>query len=193
MRWFTQAIGLGARDSILDVGGSAAFWNERSIANPTTLLNLSFPDELRTNPDFALVTGDGCTLPFRDRSFDVVFSNSVIEHVGTWERQKAFAAEARRVGGRLWVQTPAREFFIEPHLIAPFVHWLPRGAQRRLVRNFTVRGWLERPSPHEVDAILEELRLLTFAEMKTLFPDCTILRERFLGFTKSYIALRPAP
>lgn len=42
-----------------------------------------------------------------------------------------------------------------------------------------------------MEAFLDEVRLLTFAEMKLLFPDCTILRERFLGLTKSYIAVRP--
>jgi len=137
-----------------------------------------------------LVLGDGCALPFADKSFDVLFSNSVIEHVGTWERQQAFAREARRVGRRLWVQTPAREFFIEPHLIAPVIHWLPHSWQRRLIRNFTVRGWLERPGPRDVEEFLAEVRLLTFAEMQSLFPDCTIMRERFLGLTKSYIAVR---
>ena len=137
-----------------------------------------------------LVVGDGCALPYADMSFDIVFSNSVIEHVGSWERQQAFAAEARRVGRRLWVQTPAREFFIEPHLITPFFHWLPYVWKRRLMRNFTGRGLIERPEMPSVDAFLAEVRLLTFDEMRALFPDCTILRERFLGCTKSYIAVR---
>lgn len=139
---------------------------------------------------FEFVAGDGCALPFADESFDVVFSNSVIEHVGTWERQCAFAAEARRVGRRLWIQTPAREFFIEPHLVAPFIHWLPAHWQRRLIRHATLRGWLERPDAAWVDRFLAEVRLLRLAEMRRLFPDCEILRERFLGLTKSYIAVR---
>ena len=119
-----------------------------------------------------------------------MFSNSVIEHVGTWQRQQAFAAEVRRVGRGLWIQTPARGFFIEPHLLTPFIHWLPRRWQRRLLRNFTLRGWIDRPGPAEVDAFLDEVRLLTLAEMRTLFPDCTILREQFCGMTKSYVAVR---
>jgi len=139
------------------------------------------------------VVADGCALDYPDQSFDVGYSNSVIEHVGTFERQKAFAREIRRVGKAIWVQTPAQEFFMEPHLIAPFIHWLPRSWQRRLIRYFTVWGWLKKPTPAEVEGFLDEVRLITFAEMKELFPDCEILRERFLGMTKSYIAVRVAP
>lgn len=179
-------------DSLLDVGGYPWCWSGASL--PPARITLLNTDEhaapLARDAGFRFVGGDGCALPFAEHSFDVVFSNSVIEHVGTWERQQAFAAEARRVGRRLWVQTPAREFFIEPHLLAPFIHRLPRRWQRRLIRNFTLRGWFERPDAAAVDAFLAEVRLLTFAEMQQLFPDCTILRERFLGLTKSYIAVR---
>lgn len=133
---------------------------------------------------------DGCRMPFADRSFELLHSNSVIEHVGTWERQQAFAAEARRVGRTLWVQTPAREFLVEPHLLAPFVHWLPRGWQRRLIRNGTIWGLMTRPTPQQVGEFLNEVRLLTRGEMQQLFPDCRILTERFLGMSKSYIAIR---
>jgi hypothetical protein len=194
MRWFRQAIALAAADRILDVGGYPWCWCEATLTSPITLLNTAFAAGLAdAYPDYTYTLGDGCALPFADRAFTLVFSNSVIEHVGTWERQQLFAAEARRVGRKLWVQTPAREFFIEPHLIAPFIHWLPPGWQRRLIRNFTVRGWLERPDRAWVDGFLREIRLLTFAEMQALFPDCTILRERFLGLTKSYIAVRNHP
>lgn len=189
MRQFVAVIAPAAGESVLDVGGTAEFWAGSPLAPHLTLLN---PDAARASPAAPPVrlVGDGCNLPFRDGAFAIVFSNSAIEHVGTWERQQAFAREARRVGRRLWIQTPAREFFVEPHLIAPFIHWLPRSWQRRLIRNFTLRGWLERPDEKAVAEFLAEVRLLTFAEMQALFPDCTILRERFLGLTKSYIAVR---
>jgi hypothetical protein len=54
-----------------------------------------------------------------DQEYDIAFSNSVIEHVGDWERQAAFASEIRRVGKNLWIQTPAKECPIEPHYLAP--------------------------------------------------------------------------
>ena len=191
MRRFAAAVAPRAGERILDVGGTAAFWADSGVAAHVTLVNREQADAGPGAEAFEFIAADGCALPFGDGSFDVLFSNSVIEHVGTWERQQAFAREARRVGRRLWVQTPAREFFVEPHLIAPFVHWLPRAGQRRLMRNFTVRGWIERPDAAAVEAFLDEVRLLRFSEMQALFPDCAILRERFLGLTKSYIAVRP--
>ncbi|MBI5769153.1 MAG: class I SAM-dependent methyltransferase [Verrucomicrobia bacterium] len=196
MQRFRAAVSPLPGERILDVGGTAAFWAESGIDAAVTIVNRDRADAGLAAAgagahDF--VAADGCALPFADGSFDVLCSNSVIEHVGGWERQQAFAREARRVGRRLWVQTPAREFFVEPHLVAPFIHWLPRPWQRRLIRNFTVRGWIERPGAAAVDAFLDEVRLLRLAEMQALFPDCTILRERFLGLTKSYIAVRPPP
>lgn len=191
LRWFRRTIVLRPGDRLLDIGGYPWFWSEAALPNPISLLNLEFPAGLVAEyPGFTYVAGDGCALPFGDGAFDVVFSNSVIEHLGTWERQQRFAAEARRAGRRLWVQTPARGFFIEPHLLAPFIHWLPRNAQRRLIRWGTGWGWLTRPTPAQVDAFLAEVRLLTRAEMQALFPDCELIEEKFLGLTKSYVAIR---
>ena len=115
----------------------------------------------------------------------------MIEHVGTWDNQLRFAAETRRVGKRLWIQTPAREFFIEPHYIAPFVHWLPKSIRRHMLRYFTVWGWVNRPSKDEIDAMIAEIRLISYKEFKQLYPDCRIKVERFLWvFPKSYVAYR---
>ncbi len=191
MRRFHVLVAPSPHERLLDVGGTVDFWRGLNLPNPITLLNRDATGAAAgARANLSFVAGDACALPFHDGAFDIIFSNSMIEHLGTWERQQACARELRRVGGRLWVQTPAREFFTEPHLIAPFFHWLPRRWQRRLLRNFTVRGWIERPDAGQVEAFLEEVRLLTLAEMRILFPDCTLLRERFLGLTKSYIAVR---
>lgn len=127
---------------------------------------------------------------YQDSEFDICFSNSVIEHLGTFDRQKIFAQEVCRVGKKIWVQTPARSFFFEPHWLAPFIHFFSPNIQRKLARNFTLRGWLLRPDREYVDRFLSELRLLTYEEMAQLFPDCEIRVERFLGMPKSYIAIR---
>lgn len=185
---------LSSESRVLDVGGVPWFWEGVPLPCRITLLNLRNAAGMEQHAErFELVEGDATRLSYADGSFDLVVSNSVIEHVGTWENQRRFAAEVRRVGRRLWIQTPARGFLVEPHLIAPGIHWLPRSAQRRLIRWFTVWGWTVRPSRERVDAFLDEVRLLTYREMRTLFPDCEIRRERVLGWTKSYIAVRDTP
>jgi Methyltransferase domain len=192
LAWFTEIIAPPRESTILDVGGYPQFWEDPSKYGEITILNIheitDIPNGLPRN--LKLVVGDGCALDYPNKSFDIVFSNSVIEHLGTYANQEAFAAEARRVGGKLWIQTPAREFFFEPHLLMPFVHFLPRALQARLLRYGTVWGLMTKPSYAEVIGFLDEVRLLSHSEMKALFPDCDIICEKFMGMNKSYIAVR---
>ncbi len=192
LKWFTELVSPPPQATILDVGGYPWFWQNVTSPYRITLLNPHVVPGLseKLADRFTFAVGDGCHLEYPDRSFDVVFSNSVIEHVGTYARQQAFAAEARRVGRALWIQTPAREFFVEPHLLTPFIHYLPRSLQARLLRYGTVWGLMTKPSRAEVAGFLDEVRFLNCREMRELFPDCVICRERFLGFTKSYVAVR---
>lgn len=173
---------------LLDVGGNEDTWtkeNRNDVEFHVTLLN-TFDYGRSDNEHFTSVYGDATELPFADNSFDIVFSNSVIEHVGSSERRRAFAQEARRVAHHLWIQTPARTFPIEPHLLTPFIQYLPRTLQHRFAR-WTPRGILQ---PELVHEIIDEVQLLTCAEMRELFPDCEIIRESVFGVTKSYIAVR---
>jgi hypothetical protein len=191
IRTFLNTLQPRPDDKILDVGGYPFNWVGVPLDAEITTLNLEVSPgsdkiDLRCKP----VAGDATNLQYANGSFDIVFSNSVIEHVGSWERQQRFAKEARRVGRKLWIQTPARTFPIEPHYLTPFIHWLPRTIQRRLIRNFTVFGWLRRPNPEQVKASLDEIRLLSKRELRSLFPDCTIMVERWLGLPKSYVAVR---
>jgi len=189
---FLDVLKPAADMNILDVGGYPWFWLNAAVTAKITLLNPHVIPGLseRFSDRFEFVVGDGCRLNYQDKSFDIVFSNSVIEHVGTFERQKAFASEARRVGASLWIQTPARTFFMEPHLLTPFIHFLPQSLQRKLLRRFTVWGLMTKPTAAQVDDFIDEVRLLNYREMTELFPDCEIHRERLMGLTKSYIAVR---
>jgi predicted SAM-dependent methyltransferase len=172
---------------VLDIGGTVQTWNDESEPSQfsVTLMNVR-GDGRFDGGRFNAVEGDAKRLPFTDNAFDIAFSNSVIEHVGSWDEQREFAREARRVGRRLWIQTPARSFPIEAHLLAPYIQYLPKNVQHRIAR-WTPRGLM---TPDVVHEIVDEVRLLTFREFQQLFPDCHILRERFFGMTKSYIAVR---
>jgi hypothetical protein len=191
MARFAREFALTAETTILDVGGAPETWDLLDVRPRVTLLNTPRTrDELAAAKSW--VAGDGRLLPFRDRSFDIVFSNSVIEHVGDAESQRRFAAEVMRVGRAWWVQTPNRRFPVEQHLLTPLVHWMPKGVQRAIVPRFTIWAMLVRPSPDRrefyVRHYLDEVRLLTAAELRSLFPGARVIRERFLGWTKSLIA-----
>lgn len=193
VRRFEAAFRPTEQTRVLDVGGTPGHWELTASRPRVTLLNVAPPAGARALPErFRVVTGSGTHLPHPDGAFDVGFSNSVIEHLGSLERQRAFAAELRRVARGLWVQTPARAFPFEPHLLTPFVHYLPVRWRRALLRNFTVWGWITRPGPAVVDRFLRETRLLSRAELAALFPDCEIRCERVLGLPKSYVAVRRA-
>lgn len=176
---------------VLDIGGRPGIW--KLIPNHhrphLTLLNTQ-----RNPPDPDLdaseIVGDGCHLPFKDGSFDIVFSNSTIEHVGDHQRQQQFAQEVRRVGRSYYVQTPNKWFPIEPHYMTPLIHFVPPWLRARLLRRGTVWGWIANPSAERCRASVDEIRLLSENDLRRMFPDARIERERLFGLTKSLIAVR---
>ncbi len=190
MRQFRPLFGLTAETRILDIGGYEFNWMLLGFSPCVTLLNLSVPRERERESSFAWIVADGKRLPFKDGAFELVYSNSVIEHLGGIENQRLFAAEVRRVGQSYYVQTPDKWFFIEPHLITPFIHWLPRRIQRLLLRNVTVWGWITRPTKQYCESFMNEVRLLKRSDLQRLFPDADIIHERFLGLSKSIMAVK---
>src|ERR1035441_4234454 len=135
------------------MSAATAFTGDSSAKSPITLVNNYAPPDApqQVCEKLRWVVADGCLLPFPNRSVDISFSNSVIEHVGDHDRQRAFAREMARVGKCYFVQTPNRWFFIEPHLETPLIHFLPLSWQRKLLRNFTLWGLINRPSLEQCD------------------------------------------
>ena len=178
-------------DRILDVGGDIDFWKmDKERKSHITFVNPLLPLEALDEKQFSFIQGDGRHLPCSDKEYDIVFSNSTIEHVGTFEDQQRFADEIRRVGKRYWVQTPNRQFFLEPHLITPLIHYLPRKTQKNLIRYFTIWGLVTKPSKKRASEFIDSIRLLTRKEMESLFPDGSLYEERFLFWVKSFVAYK---
>jgi hypothetical protein len=180
---FEQLCRLQPTDRIVDVGaGWGAALERFNTVNPIVAVDLQ-PDATGwlSAPNVSVVQADGTEMPFRDREFDVAFSNSCIEHVPPG-RQAAFAAEIGRVADRYFVQTPNRYFPIEPHYQFPLFQFLPEQARRALNRRFTL-GF-------QAKGEWEEINLLSKNDLQRLFPDAEIHRERVLGLTKSLIAVR---
>jgi hypothetical protein len=182
-RLFIELCRVEPDEPILDVGAGKGGALERfNTTNPIVALDLE-PDasEWLTAPNVTMQVGDGTKLEYADGEFGAVFSSSTIEHVPK-ELQPAFAAEIRRVGRRYFVQTPNRYFPIEPHYQFPLFQFLPHRLQKALNKRFSL-GWRAKGQ-------WEEVNLLSVRDVKRLFPDAKIHRERVFGLTKSLMAVR---
>jgi ubiquinone/menaquinone biosynthesis C-methylase UbiE len=190
MRRFAREFALTAETRVLDVGGTPDCWRWLPVLPRLVFLNTPRAKEEVGSAEW--VAGDGRRLPFADRAFDIVFSNSVIEHVGDADSQRRFAREVMRVGRAYWVQTPNRWFPVEQHLLTPFIHWLPKQWQRSVVPRFTVWSMVVRTTPDRrqfyLQHYLDEVKLLSERDLRDLFPRARVIRERFCGWTKSLVA-----
>jgi SAM-dependent methyltransferase len=196
MRRFIEDFGITPQTRVLDIGGTLYNWTLAPVQPKLTLLNM--PRASEPAPEgIDRVAADGCVLPFVDGAFDVVFSNSVIEHLSTSDRQQQFASEMARAGKRFYVQTPNRWFPVETHLLTPLVHYFPKRWQAPLIRRWTVWSFLTGTRGDRkrfyIEHYLADVRLLDRGGLQTLFPQAAIVSERFLGFTKSLIAVHRVP
>ena len=178
-RLFSSLISIDRRWRVLDLGcGNAKHAWFAGVAGVVGLDLLHSGEK----PYALFVRADSTVLPFSDKSFDFVFSNSLLEHLPTWEEQRRCADEIRRVGFGYWVQVPNRHFPVDPHYIVPFFQYLPEPAMRWWARHLPL-GW------HKKNTYFERVRCLSFAQMRALFPEATIMREKAAGMTKSFVAL----
>lgn len=176
---------------ILDVGGVEHFWRVTGLADRSDveIVLLNREPQRPTAANISALVGDAREMAELDENeFPVVFSNSVIEHVGGWDDQMSMAREIRRVGTRYFVQTPNRNFPVEPHFLFPGFQFLPISARVALVRRLALGYHPVLPDPEEAHRAVTEIRLLSGDELERLFPDSDLYRERLLGMTKSFVA-----
>ena len=176
---------------ILDVGGTRRVWERIGFADQEGILItiLNAVPQISGHKNIECVVGDACDMPqYRDREFDIVFSNSVIEHVGEEVRIKQMADEVRRVGKNYYVQTPNYYFPLEPHFVFPFFQFLPISVRASLLQRFDLAFIRKKPVRAEAEAEVRSINLLTGRQVKRLFPRAHIVQERVFGMTKSFQA-----
>ena len=177
---------------ILDVGGTEVFWERMGLCGDksTEVVIVNLRDIETHYPNFKSTVGDARSIPqFKDDEFDVVFSNSVIEHVGAYEKQKKMAEEIKRVGKRYFLQTPNYYFPVELHVLFPFFQFLPLRLQVFLLCHFSI-GWAPKIASQEhALQLISCWRLLKKKELKELFPGADIRKEKFMGLIMSYIVV----
>ena len=176
--------------SILDVGGTVVFWEtflpDELSSYQITVLNLTIQNEGSGRiPNIQSICGDATRMPeFDNNHFDVVFSNSVIEHVGTLMQQKKMADEVKRVGKFIFLQTPNRYFPIEPHFHSniPYLNFFPDYLKVFIIQK------CNNLSRERAMFYCDSIRLLNRRELEILFPnDFVIEKEKYFGFTKSFM------
>ncbi|WP_225187533.1 methyltransferase domain-containing protein [Bradyrhizobium sp. IC3195] len=179
---------------ILDVGGVEVYWKDKRhlIPRHIEITSVNLTSEPFVKPGFISLRANACHMPeFADNSFDVVHSNSVIEHVGQWSSMMAMASEIRRIAPSYFVQTPYFWFPIEPHARTPFLHWLPESLKVRLVMGRKCGPyWSKAATVDEAMRTIQSSSLLDRSMFSALFPDAEIIPEKVLGLTKSLMAIR---
>ncbi len=182
----------GEKIRIVDIGGSYQYWMNAGFSMndkvEIMLLNLE-PIQIPEGADnFHSVIGDATNLQgYEDHSFDIAYSNSCIEHVGKEREWNMMAREMERVADHIFLQTPNRYFPIEPHFLFPFFQFFPLPIKAFLVNHFQLGFWPKGSDWNDSIRLADGIKLLSRKNLKQLFPHATILDEKLLGMTKSFM------
>src|SRR6266404_748344 len=144
---------------ILDVGGTNQFWENRGWADRTDvqIFSLNLEAEEQQHENIIPLAGDATNLAqFADGSFEVAFSNSVIEHLFSFEQQRRMASEIQRVSKSYWVQTPNFWFPMEPHFHVPGWQWMPLSLRIAMIRRWRC-GWRARAGSEHGPRIADDI------------------------------------
>ena len=186
--------------SIIDIGGTKEYWNilpqQLLRKNNVTITIANLPGKVlpEDNEYFKFVEADGCDLSdFKDDFFHIAHSNSVIEHVGDWDRMVQFANEVSRVAKNYFVQTPNYWFPIEPHFMVPIYHWLPKPLRISMIMRFNLGHREKQQTVDGAVRTVESARLLNKKMFSYLFGDVKIFVEKLFLFPKSFIAIKGGP
>jgi len=174
--------------SVLDLGGTEESWG-LAPAKPARLLIVNHPDAVAEHKRNTYL-GDACDPELlAGERFDLVYSNSVIEHVGGHYRRQQFADTVMRLGEHHWIQTPYRYFPIEPHYLFPGLQFLPVSARAQVSRWWPMGNLTNVKTANETAEWALAIELLSRTSMAHYFPDSEIVSEKLGGMTKSLIAI----
>jgi hypothetical protein len=186
---------VGSVLKIVDVGGVPRAWEDSALVRAECLGTISVKVTILNIkpyaskfPNLKCLVGDATDMrEFRDKEFDIAFSNSVIEHVGNYDAQLKMSREIKRIANIYFLQTPNFYFPIEPHYLLPIIHFLPLEIKVWYMCNFDIRKRKKANTREEALARINSINLLTEKQLVALFPDSTLIKEKFLLLDKSFI------
>lgn len=191
---------------IIDLGGSAEMWARWGVTEADrlliTLVNNHHIDKShlgeRLPGNFVSVCQmDVLKLCKGDlTSYDVVFSNSMLEHLSSVEEQARLAASIIDCGKPYFVQVPNKDCIVDPHfphLLAPFFAAWPKPLQVRMLTLHHLGSGNRSVSLVDAMRRLHYYTPLNRHSLRQLFPGATIAKERTFGLPLSLVALSPRP
>lgn len=187
---------------VLDMGGTTDYWRMNIQYIPDGLIKsiyvLNLPpqnesDEMLRDITLHIYAGNALEKSsFRQNRYDIVYSNSLIEHVGNVRSQWEMANIVMETGTYYFIQTPAKSFPLEPHFYVPFFAYLPLLIRSFLYRKFRL-GFMGKNSDWlEARITCDDTRFLSYREFKTIFRGCDIIKESLFGLCKSYMTTNMA-
>ena len=176
---------------ILDLGGSDYHWrNSRFRDNMNfhiTIVNTE-QQNIKDLRNLSFIKKDIRDLNyFDDKEFDLVYSNSLFEHINSFDEQKKLAWEIRRIGIHYFIQTPNFYFPIEPHFLFPFFQFLPESMKTMLIMKFNLGWYKKQKDDIKARELACSVRLLKKGELKQIFPGGKIYSEKYFLLNKSFI------
>jgi len=179
---------------ILDIGGDIGYWKHIGWEDQRChiyLLNL-YENNLaeKDAENFHAVVGNALDIPFEAGEFDLVFSNSVIEHVGSEANQQLFAEEVKRICDRYIIQTPSFWFPLEPHSLLPLFQFIPHRLRALLIMRFNINYFPRAETYAEALAVSRSTIMFTKKRFSKLFPGAEIRVEKLYGIPKSYTVIK---
>lgn len=196
MELLERHLPLAGTERVLDIGSQVDAQSRQILErfpdkSRITAANL-FPEHLenirRAYPGIRTVQADARQLPFDDQAFDLVYSNAVIEHVGTLADQQRMADEVRRVGKRWFLTTPNKWYPFEFHARMPFVSWLPPAWMHRVTRLW---GYNHVRGRYQPGNDFSDVHLLTAARLRRMFPDSLVIKPRVTFWPETLVVVGP--
>ena len=181
--------------SVIDLGGTVEWWQRAPVRPRRVVVVNLFEPGTSDDADLVPVVGDACAAAAAlaeagiEESFDLAFSNSLIEHVGGHAQRLALAEQVHALATYHWVQTPYRYFPVEPHYLFPGMQFLPVRARAEVAAWWPLQH--TRPASRTVArSEVQWTELLGISEMRAYFPHSEIVKERLAGLVKSLVAVR---
>jgi hypothetical protein len=205
-RQFLQAFASPIR--IIDLGGTVSMWERWGLDKEAGLridLVNSFPidvngrDLVPATSNFRKVNADVASLrPDDYRQYDLVFSNSMLEHLTSRDLQRSVAQAILTSGRPFFIQVPNKHSLIDPHFahpLAPFFAAWPRSLQARALSLSALGSGSKASSVEHAERRLAYYNPISKRDLVELFSagSPTLAIERTLGVPISIVVWKSLP